>query len=490
MSDLKRMMRDAAAEPTEHTDVDRAWRRSRLHRAGFVALSLVAVIAVAGGAVIAASNIGDPDIGPALPRDIEPGGEGAIAFARAGSRGGIYVMKAADGNPVRVTSVKGDDQPAWSPDGSRIAFVRYQDGNQDIYVMNADGSNIVRFTNDGASGNPTWSPDGRRIAFQRETDGNADIYSMNANGTDVRRLTDDPLSEYTPAWSPHAIDIAFVGFSYGTSGPTPARLYLMNADGTRRRQLPAEDVAQPSWSPDGSKIVFVDSRGGSLYVINGDGTGLRQVVDLAGLTGGRANLTMSPSWSADGTRIVFATGSSATATHIYLVNEDGSGLMQLTDASVGDANPDWVIATGVVQESDRPVGDRSLELVRGIGPPPWQLIASGATSRRVCFELPAQETGRRRWCHTLSDRSVLTAFHTVPTGQTTHRLIFGVVGPAVEELLFRPGDHPESVVDLKRPRWLRRGHAIFLAATVGPGTTFSLRALDGEGSTIDRFNGP
>jgi len=110
----------------------------------------------------------------------------------------------------------------------------------------------------------------------------------------------------------------------------------MDADGSDRRQLPAEDAAQPAWSPDGSKIAFVDSQSGSLYVINADGTGLRRVVDLAGLMGGRGNLTMSPSWSPDGTSLAFASGSTATSTHIYLVNADGSGLEQLTEASVAD----------------------------------------------------------------------------------------------------------------------------------------------------------
>jgi TolB protein len=265
---------------------------------------------------------------------------GSIAFSLGGPNGGIYVM-APDGTGVtRLTFESGDTHPAWSPDGSKIAFVRYQEGNAGIYVMNADGSDPVRLTSGDASSSPTWSPDGTRIAAARETSGNADIYVMDADGSNPMRLTEDPLREYTPAWSADGTKIAFVGYFEGAP-PSPLRLYVMNADGTGLRQLGPDDVAQPSWSPDGTKIAFVKADTGSVYVIDADGTGPRQVVNLAGLTGGRGNLTTSPTWSPGGTKIAFGSGSDASSSHIYVVNADGSGLRRLTESAVYAADPAW-----------------------------------------------------------------------------------------------------------------------------------------------------
>lgn len=95
------------------------------------------------------------------------------------------------------------DVVAWSPDGRKIAFVSYRDGNMEIYVMNADGSGVTRLTNHpGSDAHPAWSPDGRKIAFQSDRDGNSEIYVMNADGSGVTRLTYSPAYDGEPAWSP------------------------------------------------------------------------------------------------------------------------------------------------------------------------------------------------------------------------------------------------------------------------------------------------
>ena len=112
---------------------------------------------------------------------------------------------------------------AWSPDGRKIAFGTWRDGNEDIHVMNADGSgqrNLTRtrnLLNEGA----VWSPDGRRIAFtrlsSRDDTPNAEIYVMNADGSGQRRLTRNPWEDLTPAWSPDGRKIAFSGVQGSTS---------------------------------------------------------------------------------------------------------------------------------------------------------------------------------------------------------------------------------------------------------------------------------
>ena len=96
-----------------------------------------------------------------------------------------------------------EESPAWSPDGSRIAFMSDRDGNFEIYVMNADGSGPTRLTkNPESDAYPVWSADGSRIAFQSERDGNYEVYVMNADGSRQTNLTDNPAGDGNPTWSP------------------------------------------------------------------------------------------------------------------------------------------------------------------------------------------------------------------------------------------------------------------------------------------------
>jgi Tol biopolymer transport system component len=92
--------------------------------------------------------------------------------------------------------------PAWSPDGSKIAFDSSRDDPYgEIYVMNVDGSNPTRLTsNSGYDINAAWSPDSSEIAFQTDRDGNFEIYVMNADGSKQANLTRNPASDGDPAW--------------------------------------------------------------------------------------------------------------------------------------------------------------------------------------------------------------------------------------------------------------------------------------------------
>jgi Tol biopolymer transport system component len=91
--------------------------------------------------------------------------------------------------------------PAWSPDGTQIAFRSDRDGSSDVYVINTDGTGLQDLTDDPAfDWAPSWSPDGSQIAFQTNRDGDWEIYIMNADGTAPTNLTHNPADDQLPFW--------------------------------------------------------------------------------------------------------------------------------------------------------------------------------------------------------------------------------------------------------------------------------------------------
>ena len=216
----------------------------------------------------------------------------------------IYVMNADGSNKIQLTEHLGSDSsPTWSPDGTKIAFAsrRSIDFNlAQIYVMNADGSNQTRLTNYQTCPHeqdcvaPAWSPDGSKIAFatwERLVDGGIlvpdDIYVMNANGSNQINLTGSEHHDEAPTWSP---DGARIGFTRQPSfvpmhetdvgNLNEVEIYVMNANGGNQVRLTnnsAEDF-DPAWSPDGSKLAFASTRDGNpnrspeIYVMNTDGS--------------------------------------------------------------------------------------------------------------------------------------------------------------------------------------------------------------------------
>jgi Tol biopolymer transport system component len=285
-------------------------------------------------------------LGPATPAAAAfPGLNGKIAFMsdRDGVCGistcdfNIYVMHADGAGQTRLTDHPAADRdPAWSPDGARIAFWSLRDGNAEIYVMNADGSGQTRLTNNPATDvEPAWSPDGTKLAFRTDRDGNAEVYAMGADGSGQQALSRNPAFDGYPAWSPGGDDIAF----YSTRDGNP-EVYLMTADGSAQRRLtnnPATD-ALTTWSPDGSRLAFVSDRDGNreIYAMNADGSAQSR------LTNHSAEDNV-PAWSPDGARIIFESRRSGTA-EVWVMTADGSNATKLTAAAGGLGNnavPDW-----------------------------------------------------------------------------------------------------------------------------------------------------
>jgi TolB protein len=135
----------------------------------------------------------------------------------------------------------------WSPDGTRIAFAGHKwlyggakpgaccyAAHSEIYVMNADGSGRRKLTHNARqNAEPAWSPDGRKIAFRSTRSGNRDIYVMNADGSGKRNLTRNAAWDSRPSWSPDGRKIAFVSNRDGRR----LEAHVMNADGSGQRRL-------------------------------------------------------------------------------------------------------------------------------------------------------------------------------------------------------------------------------------------------------------
>jgi len=200
--------------------------------------------------------------------------------------------------------------------------------------MNADGSNQHRLTDNPAPDSyPAWSPDGTRIAFVSERDGNSEIYVMNADGSDPRRLTDEAAVDAYPAWSPNGREIAFVSAREGA-----AEVFMMDADGSNVRRVTSLFGANgwyPAWAPGGTLMTFTSERGGEadIYRMTPAGENVVRLTEKSGW------LTTTD-WSPDGQWIAFSAGLTGYS-DLYVMDAEGRYWFRITEEENEDYDPDW-----------------------------------------------------------------------------------------------------------------------------------------------------
>jgi Tol biopolymer transport system component len=186
----------------------------------------------------------------------------------------IYVV-GIDGRGLQQLTfgTAGSYEPAWSPDGTQIAYVSEQDGDKEIYVMNRDGTGARRLTfNPGWDDDPSWSPDGRWLVYESQQGGRMDIYRLGLDGSGPTRLTTEGEANSTPAWSP---DGRSIGFERDTGDAY--HIWIMFADGSGQRQLTTDGGwnLRPTWSPDGIEIAYTSNRSGeeAIWIRSATGDG-------------------------------------------------------------------------------------------------------------------------------------------------------------------------------------------------------------------------
>lgn len=288
------------------------------------------------------------------------------------------VLANADGSNLQVvtgTSVPGGvrprlfDDPAWSPDGRTIAFTAdlskpYGRGGfpkTDIYLVRADGSGLRRLTEHGSSGSPTWSPDGRTIAYTRSRDSSTSLWTTTVSGESEQALSEavDGRFDSPGAWSPDGSQLVFsrgrlaLPDEGGRFENTNA-IYVIDADGSRLTKL-ADRGADPTWSPDGTRILFASDRdengelsygdsvayANELYVMAADGSNERRLTKTQDLNERR------PDWSPDATVIAYQRGEvvdNAQGTGVFVINAAGTCRRPIAfdpDLDVWYSSPAW-----------------------------------------------------------------------------------------------------------------------------------------------------
>jgi serine/threonine protein kinase len=284
---------------------------------------------------------------------------------------GLFVPPAGDPTPTVTPTMSASNPqtlaeatvlPAPSS-GGRLVFSSNRDGDYDLYLIDSDGENLEQVTNaPGADFDPAWSPDGTQIAYVSMATGNPEIMVIDIScllstgdcDKSARQLTAIDSREVGPAWSPDGKQIAFASDRDGDYD-----IYTMTTDGQNLHQLTYNDKddSSPSWSPDGTQIVYSVENDG-LYVINVVTGDVPHPLSASIGTG------LWPDWSPTGTSIAFTTadGQASGKYAIFSFNLTTNLLTQLTFDSIDD-DPSWSPDGSRLAFASDPDGDSKSDLM-------------------------------------------------------------------------------------------------------------------------------
>jgi Tol biopolymer transport system component len=301
-----------------------------------------------------------------------PGENGKIAYTLrvddgvSPAQNDVFTINPGLFNRTNLTNTPGSESgPSWSADGRELVMRSSTGFGRGIFTIDADGGNLTRVPGDSGVLFPVWSPDGTRIAYGREpdsNDNNYEIYAVYVDGTGRTNLTQSPGVDLSPSWSPDGRKIAF-----NSARASVSDIYTMNADGTDVVRLTTSGGNfDPDWSPDGSRIAFMSRY--DIHVINADGTGE--------VSFGAPGDDWDPAWSPDGTKIAFLSRRHGFNFEVYVMTADGADATRVTVSASDAGAPSW-------QPINRSPACASVRATpASLGPPNHRFVAvtlSGAT---------------------------------------------------------------------------------------------------------------
>ena len=252
-------------------------------------------------------------------------------------RGSRYELHVADADGYGPQTVLASNEPiispAWSPDGTRLAYVSFENRKPVVYVQSLTTGRRQAVANfSGSNSAPAWSPDGRRLAVTLTKDGGSQIYIVNADGGGgATRLTQSSAIDTEANFSPDGQNIIFTS----DRGGSP-QIYRMSATGGQPQRLTFEGSynVSPRHSPDGKSFTFVQ-RSGNRFSIAVQDFATRQVQVLT-----EANVDESPSFAPNGRMILYASGVRGRGI-LAAVSSDGRVKQRFTEDAGDVREPAW-----------------------------------------------------------------------------------------------------------------------------------------------------
>jgi len=222
--------------------------------------------------------------------------------------------------------------PAWSPDGSSIAYTSYQNDKPEIFIRHLRDGQEKKISFDGINITPVWMHDNKKMGATLSFEGDEEIYLLTETGKIDKRLTKNWGIDVSPTFSPDGKKMAFVSKRFGSP-----QIFIQHLDTGAVKRLTYEGKynTQPDWSPAGDRIVYSGMEAGlaNIFVINADGKDFKQLTVDSGSN-------ESPSWSPDGSLIVFSS-TRTSKSRIYVMTASGTDQRVLLTLSGKQTDPAW-----------------------------------------------------------------------------------------------------------------------------------------------------